>query len=251
MYVKTEGIVLREVEFNDADKLLDLLTKDQGLLTVKARGVRRKNSTNKTACQLLCYGEFTLFDYRGRMTINEAVPIEQFTELRGDIELLSLGSYFAQAAGLIAQSDVPTPELLSLLLNALYALGRLKKPQLLVKGAFELRLAALAGFEPDLSGCVTCGRAEPDRFLVRQGVLQCASCQGADEQDLRLPITPGVLAAMRHILWCDSKKLFSFTLSEASLEQLSGITETFLSTQLEHSFYTLDFYKSLFLTYGE
>ena len=142
-------------------------------------------------------------------------------------------------------------ELLSLLLNALYALGRLKKPQLLVKGAFELRLAALAGFEPDLSGCVTCGRAEPDRFLVRQGVLQCASCQGADEQDLRLPITPGVLAAMRHILWCDSKKLFSFTLSEASLEQLSGITETFLSTQLEHSFYTLDFYKSLFLTYGE
>ena len=222
MYVKTEGIVLREVEFNDADKLLDLLTKDQGLLTVKARSVRRKNSTIKTACQLLCYGEFTLLDYRGRMTINEAVPIEQFTELRGDIELLSLGSYFAQAAGLIAQSDVPTPELLSLLLNALYALGRLKKPQLLVKGAFELRLAALAGFEPDLSGCVTCGRAEPDRFLVRQGVL-----------------------------WGDSKKLFLFTLSEASLEQLSGITETFLSTQLEHSFYTLDFYKSLFLTYGE
>ena len=185
MYVKTEGIVLREVEFNDADKLMDLLTKDQGLLTVKARGVRRKNSTIKTACQLLCYGEFTLFDYRGRMTINEAVPIEQFTELRGDIELLSLGSYFAQAAGLIAQSDVPTPELLSLLLNALYALGRLKKPQLLVKGAFELRLAALAGFEPDLSGCVTCGRAKARTSrifacLSRQACLRpCVIFSGA------------------------------------------------------------------------
>ena len=36
MYVKTEGIVLREVEFNDADKLLDLLTKGLPCLTTAA-----------------------------------------------------------------------------------------------------------------------------------------------------------------------------------------------------------------------
>lgn len=247
MYVKTEGIVLREVEYNDTDKLLDLLTGDQGLLTVRARGVRRRNSTIKTACQLLCYSEFTIFEYRGKLTVNEAEPIEQFSQLRNDIELLALGSYFAQAAGLIAQADAPTPELLSLLLNSLYALGKLKKPQLLVKGAFELRLAALAGFAPDLSGCEVCGNTQPDRFNVSQGALRCSTCPGGSEDGLRLPVSPGVLTAMRHILWCEGKKLFSFTLGEESLLQLSGLTETYLTTQLEHSFYTLDFYKSLFL----
>ena len=41
MYFKTEGIVLREVEINEADKLLDILTADRGLVTAKARGVRQ------------------------------------------------------------------------------------------------------------------------------------------------------------------------------------------------------------------
>ena len=42
MYIKTEAIVLREVEYNDADKLLDILSKDRGLLTVTARAQKNK-----------------------------------------------------------------------------------------------------------------------------------------------------------------------------------------------------------------
>lgn len=244
MHLNTEGIVLREVEYNDADKLLDVLTKDRGLLTVKARGVRRSSSTLKSACQLLAYSEFTLFEYKDRFTVNEAQPIEQFRELREDIELLALGSYFAQAASVTAQEDAPNPRLLSLLLNALYALARLKKPQQLVKAAFELRLACLAGFAPELTGCSVCGNPEPDRFLLTEGELRCSSCIG-DETGIRLPVTPAVLGAMRYIVWCDAKKLYSFRLEEEALRDLSGLTESYLMTQLEHSFSTLDFYKSL------
>ncbi len=244
MHLNTEGIVLREVEYNDADKLLDVLTKDRGLLTVKARGVRRSSSTLKSACQLLAYSEFTLFEYKDRFTVNEAQPIEQFRELREDIELLALGSYFAQAASVTAQEDAPNPRLLSLLLNALYALARLKKPQRLVKAAFELRLACLSGFAPELTGCSVCGNPEPDRFLLTEGELRCSSCIG-DETGIRLPVTPAVLGAMRYIVWCDAKKLYSFRLEEEALRDLSGLTESYLMTQLEHSFSTLDFYKSL------
>ena len=244
MHLNTEGIVLRELEYNDADKLLDVLTKDRGLLTVKARGVRRNSSTLKSACQLLAYSEFTLFEYKDRFTVNEAQPIEQFRELREDIELLALGSYFAQAASVTAQEDAPNPRLLSLLLNALYALARLKKPQQLVKAAFELRLACLSGFAPELSGCSVCGNSEPDRFLLTEGELRCASCIG-EEAGIRLPVTPAVLGAMRYIVWCDAKKLYSFRLEEDALRELSSLTESYLMTQLEHSFSTLDFYKSL------
>ena len=38
MFIKTAGLVLREVEINEADKLLDILTRDHGLVTAKARG---------------------------------------------------------------------------------------------------------------------------------------------------------------------------------------------------------------------
>ena len=249
MYIKTEAIVLREVEINEADKLMDLLSKDRGLLTVKARGVRRGNSPMKGACQLLTLSEFTLNEYRGKLTVQEAQPIEQFRQLRDKLELLALGSYFAQAAGAVAQEDAPNPELMALLCNALYALGKLQKPQPLVKAAFELRLACLAGFTPDLTACAICGNEEPDRFDLSRGALFCASCRGA-ESGIRMPLNQAMLLAMRYIVWCDPKRLFSFRLDEDSQRELSSVTEAFLMTQLEQSFYTLDFYKSL-LHYGE
>ncbi len=249
MYIKTEAIVLRELEYNDADKLLDILSKDRGLLTVRARGVRRGSSPLKSSCQLLTLSEFTLQDYRGKLVIQEAQSIEQFRPLRENIELLALGSYFAQATGTVAQEDAPNPELIALLCNALWALGTLRKPPLLVKAAFELRLACLAGFAPDLTACAVCGATEPDRFDLSQGALSCAACREG-ESGIRMPLSPGMLLAMRYIVWSEPKRLFSFQLGEDALRELSSVTEAYLMTQLEHSFYTLDFYKSL-LHYGE
>ena len=247
MYRKTQALVLRETEYSDSDKILTVLTRDNGKMTLRARGVRRKQSPLKSACQLLAYGEFTIFEYRNMATINEAEPIELFPELRGDIELLSLASYFAQAAEVASQEDSPNSELLSLTLNSLYALGKLKKPQLLVKSVFELRLACLAGYMTDLSGCAVCGREDADRFDLSAGCLECADHRSGESTGLRMPVPPGVLGAMRYIVSCGSKRLFSFSLPQEALERLSGVTEGYLMTQMERSFYTLDFYKSLLI----
>lgn len=245
MYFKTEGLVLRETEYRDADKLLTVLTKDRGQLTLRARGVRSRNSKLKSGCQLLAYAEFTVFDGKNTMTVDEAVPIELFLPLRQDIELLSLASYFAQAAEVLSQEDEHNSDLLSLCLNCLYGLSKLQKPQLLVKAAFELRAACIAGYEPMLDGCSVCGNPQPDRFLMSDGMLRCSACLLPGEESLRLPVIPGTLAAMRYIVSCDLKRLLSFKLGDDSLRQLSGLTETYFLTQLERGFFTLDFYKSL------
>ncbi len=247
MYETTEGIVLREIEYQDNDKLLTVLTRDRGKITVRARGVKSSRSRLKAACQLLTFSEFTLFEKQGKITVTEAAPKEMFSELRNDLELLSLASYFAQVTDVVAQEEDPMPELLSLLLNVLYALGRLKKPQAMVKAVFELRIACIAGFLPDLRGCTVCGEEMPDRFNITQGVLQCAACRNENTDGIRMPISEGTLAAMRFIAFVDAKRLFSFSLSEAALQELANLTESYLTIRLERGFSTLDFYKSLFL----
>ena len=247
MYEKTEGIVLRETEYKDADKLLTVLTKEHGKITLRARGVKSGRSRGKAACQLLTFSEFTVLEKQGRYVITEAVPKEMFPELREDIELLYLASYFAQVTEAVAQEEDAMPELLSLLLNALYALAKLKKPQMLVKAAFELRLACIAGFLPDLRGCVVCGNTAPDRFNITQGVLQCAVCRGEEIGGIRMPLSEGALAAMRYIASAEAKRLFSFTLTEGALKELNALTESYLTIRLERGFFTLDLYKSLFL----
>lgn len=245
MYLTIRGVVLRVSDYNDRDALLTVLTQKYGKLTVKARGLRRKNSPLAAVCQLLAFGEFTVFEYRGQYTINEAHVLNLFQGLRADMESLALASYFAQVAEVLSQEDYPTPELQSLLLNCLFALAELKLPFAQVKAVFELRAVCLAGFTPDLVGCHICGSQEPARFDLSSGLLECENCRDASSSGIRMPVTPSMLEAMRYISFCDPKKLFTFRLPERELMRLSSLTEGFLSTQLERSFSALDFYKSL------
>ena len=247
MYMTIQGIVLRVTDYNERDALLTLLTARHGKLTVKARGLRRKNSPLVAPCQLLAYGEFTIFEYRGQYTINEAHSIELFMPLRRDLAKLSLGTYFAQVSELISQEDCPNPELQSLLLNCLYALANLELPESQVKTVFELRAACLSGYTPDLLGCHICGNQKPGRFDLSAGQLECLSCRSSESKGIRLPVTDAMVEAMRYICLCDPKKLFSFRIGEKTLTALASLTEAYLTTQLERGFSTLDFYKSLLL----
>ena len=247
MYLTIQAVVLRVTDYNDRDALLTVLSRNHGKLTVKARGLRRKNSPLVAPCQLLAFGEFTLFEYRGMYTVNEAHSIELFTNLRRDLTKLSLGTYFAQVAEVISQEDLPNPELQSLLLNCLYALSKLDLPESFVKSVFELRAACLAGYTPDLYGCHICGSQSPDRFDLSAGQLECRGCRNGESVGIRMPVTPGILEAMRYISLCDPKKLFAFQIGEETQEMLSALTEAYLSTQLERGFSALDFYKSLLI----
>lgn len=247
MYLTIQGIVLRVTDYNDRDALLTVLSRNHGKLTIKARGLRRKNSPLTAPCQLLAYGEFTLFEYRGTYTINEAHSLELFQNLRRNLTKLSLGTYFAQASELISQEDLPNPELQSLLLNCLFALSKLDLPEALVKAVFELRAACLAGYTPDLFGCHICGSQNPDRFDLSAGQLECRSCRTGEASGIRMPVSPGLLEAMRYICLCDPKRLFSFQIGVDTLMKLSNLTEAYLTTQLERGFSTLDFYKSLLI----
>ena len=245
-HLVTQGIVLRETETKEADKILTVFTRDAGKISVIARGARRKSCRFAACAQLLAYSELTLYQRKDWYYLDEGSTVMLFEGLRRDLDRLALGSYFAELTDAVTGEEQAAPELLSLLLNALYALDRLGKPPLLVKGAFELRLMALAGYEPLADGCAYCGREEPEEAMldIRQGVLHCKAC-GERGRGLSLPVPPPVLAAMRHALYGDPKRLYAFTLPEGALEQFAQVAEAFTAAQLERGFRTLDFFKSL------
>ena len=245
MYLTVRGLVLRVTPYKDTDAILTVLTEDQGKLTVKARGLRRKNNPLVAPCQLLAYGEFTLFSYRGMYTINEAHSIELFQGLHKDIVDLSLGTYFAQVADVVSLEDAPGGELLSLVLNCLYAIAQTKIPHMQIKAVFELRCAAISGYLPELSGCFHCGSDKPHYLDISQGILECITCRDPSSDGIRIPVNESLLAAMRYICTCHPKRLFSFQAGEETVAMLSQLTESYLCTQLERGFSALDFYKSL------
>ena len=227
MHIKTQGLILRETNYKEADKILTVLTREGGRRTVKARGCRRKNSPLAASAQLLVWSDMTLFDYRDKLTLNEAEPLELFWGVRSDEE------------------GRPDQALLSLVLNSLYALDKLKKPLPLVKAAFELKLLCVAGYEPLLDACAVCGEEEPadPRLDIEEGVLHCAACGLGDGASRTLD--PTSLAAMRHVVYGDPKRLFSFPMDVPGMARMSTACEDFLRTQLDRGFRTLDFYHQL------
>lgn len=242
----TSGVVLRVTDTKETDRILTVLTADRGKIPLIARGARRKNSRLAAACQLPAYSELTIYKRGGWYMLDEASPLELFDALGRDIELLALASWFCELTEAVCAEETPAPEVLSLLLNALYALCYTDRPPRLVKAAFQFRLMALAGFEPLADGCALCGRggAEAPMLDVQGGFVTCGGCRGPDA-GLRLPLTAGGLAALRHVLTADGKRLYSFTLEPGALAALDHAGEAFISAQLERGFRTLDYYKSL------
>ncbi len=242
----TSGVVLRVTDTKETDRILTVLTADRGKIPLIARGARRKNSRLAAACQLPAYSELTIYKRGGWYILDEASPLELFDALGRDIELLALASWFCELTEAVCAEETPAPEVLSLLLNALYALCYTDRPPRLVKAAFQFRLMALAGFEPLADGCALCGRgdAEAPMLDVQGGFVTCGGCRGPDA-GLRLPLTAGGLAALRHILSVEPKRLYSFTLEPGALAALDHAGEAFISAQLERGFRTLDYYKSL------
>lgn len=245
MHLQTKALVLRETAYKESDKILTLLTQEAGRLTASARGCRRKGSPIAAGSQLLVWSDVVLHEYRGRWTVQEAAVDREFRGMREDLEKFSLGCYFAEVTELLAVEGLPCPELLSLLLNSLHALDRLDRPLGLVKAAFELRAMCLAGYEPLLDACAVCGAPEPEPplFHLNEGVLCCAACRTEAGEGAAVPLEGGALAAMRHIVYGDPKRLFSFRLEGAGLSCLSHVCQRFLTTQLDRGFRTLDFYQ--------
>lgn len=238
----TCGLVLRETVTRDADKILTVLTPDRGRLSVIARGARRKGSRVAAACQLLAYSEMTLYE-KGRWTMLDAADtIELFDGLRQDLTALSLAAYFAELTEAVSDGS---GDVLPLLLNALYALSALKKPPQLVKPAFQFRLMALAGYEPMADGCALCGAPEPENPMldVVHGVVHCGKCR--EKGGLSLPLTASGLAALRYVLYGDPRRLYSFSLPPEGLRALNHAADAYVSAQLERSFRTLDYYKTI------
>lgn len=246
MYATVKGLVLRQVRYKEADRILTLLTAEEGKLTVKVRGALRKGSRMAAASQDLCWSEFTLFGNRGRWTADEGSSLEQFLGLREDIAQLALGAYFAELLDTVCPEEQPAGPALRLALNALYALSRGIYTPEHVKAVFELRLMCLEGYQPEVDACGVCGRTDMDgaMFSPASGMTHCAGCApGAAGASVALD--EGALAAMRHIVYAAPKREFSFAVPDPSLERLGRAAELFVRCQLDKNFYSLDYWKSV------
>lgn len=249
MQISTLAVVVRERALDEQDKLLTLLTPDRGLLTAYAKNARKIRGSMASATELLCYSHFHIFKGRDRFFVDKAESNTIFFGVRQDIERLSLATYFCQlCCELVPEEDSPEGYL-RLLLNCLHLLEKGMLPLLQLKSIFELRMLAMAGYMPDLVACSICDSFQGSGvfFLPSQGRVWCEACLADATAHGLVPISlsPGVFQAMRHILYSDLERLFSFRLSSQGIMELSQVCREYLLCQVERVLSTLHFFETV------
>lgn len=241
----TEALVIKEMNMGESDRLVTLFTRDYGIIRAFAAGAKSIKSKKGAATSLLTYSSFTILKKKDTYKIYEASPIKLFFGAGSEIEVLSLAQYFCELCYVLVASGVPDGEFLRLILNSLHFLTKEKRFPPLIKAITELRAAALSGFMPDLVACSGCGKFEDDimYFDISGGRLLCRGCKRETSDLATLDRT--MLSAMRHIVYSEFGRLYSFTVPENCAKRLSEITGKYITVQTDHRFTALDFYNSV------
>ena len=245
MQLSTRGLIIKEQNIGEQDKLVTVLTEDRGVIRAFVRQGKNIKSKNAAATALLSYSEFRIYQSKDRYIIDSAELLELFYDLRRDIEKLALAQYFCELASFYAPQDTPSHDFLRLLLNSIYLVTKGQKPNKIIKAAFEMRLLSMAGYMPDLLACRHCGAYESTimYLLVEEGALVCSNCYPGGSTALAL--SKGVLTALRHTIYADFSKLFSFDLPVPAQEQLAHVAEHYVKNQSDRTFQTLEFYHTV------
>lgn len=116
---KTQAIVLKRVNYGEADRIITCFTPEYGKITVNAKGVRR--ITSKRAPHLEVFTHASLCIYRGasRDLLTEATSITTFPTLREDFSKTSTAFRIIEELERLSAEHVEATLLFNILLKAL------------------------------------------------------------------------------------------------------------------------------------
>lgn len=225
---KAEGLVLRTRPLGEADRLVTILTREEGKLEGVARGARRTKSRLAAGVDLFTHGHFTFHRGKTWPIITGQDPIERFSWFRDDPDLYPYGIYMAELVDKLVSEQEPAFEIFQLLLEGWWLLGQSSNLFLLCR-AFELKLAHLLGYSPHLHCCTCCGSDQAAEFSPRQGGLLCSSCRGTDV----IKIEAGTVAIARRLIEAPLNQAGQLRPTVNQKKELAGFTAAFLTYHLD------------------
>lgn len=244
--IDAEGIVTKETKYGDSSRILTVITKSLGKISVLAGNVRRGKSGLLTATSLFSHSRFTLFKSGSSSLykLNEGELLTSFSALRDSLDGMAFASYICDVTNFVVQEESPDDAQVELLLRSLYMLCKDGANPEKIKAVFEFRTLTIAGLIPDLSRCGGCGSCENLTLLSpTDGAVYCEKCGGSHPSAMR--INDSILAAIAYISLAEDKKIFSFNMSDASIKYLSELGERCTETLLDKSFKTLDYLRKV------
>jgi DNA repair protein RecO (recombination protein O) len=240
---RDDGVVLRTQKLGEADRIITLLTRQNGRVRAVAKGVRRTKSRFGARLEPFTHVDVMIHPGRSLDVITQAEVIRPYgAPLAGDYPRYTAGTAMLETAERFTPMEKePALRQFLLLIGGLRTLGGTgedaREPRL-VLDAFLLRSLAVAGYAPALEECARCGAAgaagtKLTAFAVAAGGMVCASCRppGAASPG---PQTVALMLALLRGDWDGAMRS-----ERRHRVECSGLVAAYLQWHLEHSIRSL------------
>ncbi len=199
---KTKGIIIRKVDFGEADRIVTVLTEDFGKIDCIAKGARRLKSKFSGRLELFSHVLLTCFQGKTLACLNEAELLGSLTETK-ELDRHRVRFYMAELTHKLIQPEQELTGAYHLLEEALAALeGTLKYETVLQ--TYLIKLLTLSGFLPPWNHCSSCNESlkieSPIYSSVQDNHVLCPMCASASDPLLKSPLVKWVYFMQKYPL---------------------------------------------------
>lgn len=189
MLNKSEGIVLKSIDYGETHKIVTIFTNRYGKLSTIARGAKKPRSRMAAITQPFVKSDFLLDIKKGLSVIKQGQIVNPFRAIREDIIKTANASYISELTDKFLD---PFNVELTLYEQFDHTLKWIeKKPMETVTIPilmYELKLYEIGGIAPETEHCLRCRKINyPIYFSVSEGGLLCSNCVHVDEFATKLP----------------------------------------------------------------
>ena len=236
----TEGVVLRRIDYGEADRILTVLTREHGKIGVIARGVRKAGSRLAAHTDLFARSRMQLARGRGDLDVLTQAETMGSTTPLSDARRAACASVCAELADRVLESNHPDEETYELVVTALSDCTDDERDPRAALVWLTRRMIDRLGYAPQLRECASCATALPETsawFSAPAGGLLCDRCSTADQGAVECSVR--VIKVLRVAAAADAGLYRRLRLDEQSLVTLEAVAERELAQHLERQLRSL------------
>ena len=171
-----EGIVISEKNFSETSKIIDVFTKEYGIISLMAKGAKSIKSPLRSVTTKLTYGVFTIYYKKDKLSVLKEVNVlNNLNNIKKDITNISFASYLVDLACQVYKEN-SSHDIYQILISGLLKINERFDP-FVITNIIELKYLEYLGVLPVIDRCASCGRQDNIVTLSSDfGGYLCASC---------------------------------------------------------------------------
>lgn len=173
-----EVLILKELIYKENDKILHALSRENGKIQLISKGAKKSNSHLINVSQLFAHSRCSMAKSRDMFIITHADLIDNFYNLKNNMEAFFYGSYILELIGYVSGENETDSRIFDMTVSAIKYLSEADKDYDKLVAAYELKLISMLGYKPDFKHCISCGSEIQGnaKFLIQEGGLFCSDC---------------------------------------------------------------------------